>query len=148
MADPLSVAGLATGLVSLGLQVYNGISTYLDAIHGRDVDLALVRRNAKGIEDTVRIIERYIPQFQTQRQTVSSLVKESIQSCEGELVSAQQFLLKLETSNSSDASFKNSLRKQKQKLTYPFHRPHLDRLEHRLEIVSGALQTALLVLGM
>ena len=30
MADPLSIIGTATGLVSLGLQVYGGIKDYLD----------------------------------------------------------------------------------------------------------------------
>lgn len=39
MSDPLSVAGSAVGIISLGIQVCNGLLVYADAIRGRSQDL-------------------------------------------------------------------------------------------------------------
>lgn len=40
MSDPLSVAGLVTGVISLGLQVAVEINKYLDALECREKDVA------------------------------------------------------------------------------------------------------------
>jgi hypothetical protein len=146
MADPLSMAASVAGLVSLGVQVYSGISTYLDALRGRDDELRSARQGAKTLGDVVYVIEQLIPRLQAKSQMHASAVSECVQSCQTELASFQDFLHELGSSPNSSGTFRESVRDHKKKLTYAFHRSNLDRLESRLGKVNGTLQTALQVL--
>lgn len=148
MADPLSSVASVAGLVSLGLQVYSGISTYLDAVRGRNDDLESARQGAKTLEDTVRFIQQLMPQLHANHQMHSVPVAECVQSCQAQLASLRDLLNKLGSSSSSNDSFWENFRDQRKKLAYPFHRSNLNRLESRLGKVNGTLQTALQVMEM
>jgi hypothetical protein len=50
MSDPLSVAGTAVGIVSLGLQVSQGIIKYMQAIKGRKNE----------IQDSIQEVQRVV----------------------------------------------------------------------------------------
>lgn len=56
MADPISVAGLVTGVISLGLQVAGGLSNYLDAVKGRSEELHSVKQQATNMKDQLLTI--------------------------------------------------------------------------------------------
>lgn len=148
MSDPLSTAASVAGLVSLGLQVYSGVSTYLDAVQGRDDDLESARQNAKNLEETLRFIEQSIPRLQANHQIHVVTISKCVQSCRIQLTSLQDLLHKLGASPNLSGSFRDDVRDRKKKLAYPFHRSNLDRLESQLGKVYGTLQTALQVLEM
>ncbi|EWY92315.1 hypothetical protein FOYG_05891 [Fusarium oxysporum NRRL 32931] len=47
MAEAFGIDGSAFGTVSLGLQLFNEISKYLDSVEGRDEDLERAKNYAR-----------------------------------------------------------------------------------------------------
>ncbi|KAK6841051.1 hypothetical protein PG987_001911 [Apiospora arundinis] len=144
MADPLSVAASAAGLVSLGLTVTGGVAKYTDALKCRTEDLASVRQRNQSLRRTIRFIEVAKSQLQLQlshQQSAASLtaVDESIKACKIELVKLEALmhnLLAIET------------QEHRKKLTYAFDRSKVDQLALRLDHTIHALQLALDGLGL
>lgn len=58
MADPLSIAGLITGVVSLGIQLHNDLETFIDVVRHRDEDVAKLARHAATMAQALNAIER------------------------------------------------------------------------------------------
>ncbi|RYP45967.1 hypothetical protein DL768_007749 [Monosporascus sp. mg162] len=127
MADPLSVAGLAIGVVSLGLQVTGGITDYIDALNCRDQDIALLQRD---------------------HQAATAAVRECLDSCKKELQVLESLVAELVACDQSTTGRKNKIKNQGKKLLYPLNRPKLEQLGTRLRNVNATLQLALQTLGL
>lgn len=144
MADPLSVVGLAAGLVSLGIQVADGISSYLDAIKSRSDEIASVERNLTGIKLILAELESVCSQTQAQ-QPASGKLKRCIEACTAELAYFDDLssIIQGGTGN-PDAKLRQRLRGKHQQLVYSLkHRPRVERLESRIRKLHGSLQTSL-----
>ncbi|KAF5598053.1 hypothetical protein FPCIR_3326 [Fusarium pseudocircinatum] len=57
MAEPVGITGTAIGIVSFGLQLYTGISKYLDAVKGRDEDLKYAKQHTNILRDYLSSLE-------------------------------------------------------------------------------------------
>ncbi|KAI0190513.1 hypothetical protein EV127DRAFT_481190 [Xylaria flabelliformis] len=148
MADPLSIAGLVTSVVSLGLQVVGGLSDYLNAVKARAEDLSSANQQATNMKDLLLTIQDLLPQIKTSWPTSATLLERHIQSCNTEISALYTMVSELSQPASSSSGIRLKLAEQKQKLTYPFNRNHLSNLEERLVKVNSALQTALQVAGL
>ncbi|KAI0551720.1 hypothetical protein F4679DRAFT_537760 [Xylaria curta] len=148
MADPLSIAGLATGVISLGLQVVGGLFDYLDAVKGRAEELSSARRQATNMEDLLMAVQDLLPQLENSLPTSATLLERHIQSCNAEISALYSLLSALSQPASSSSGIRLKLAEQKQKFAYPFNRNHLSDLEERLVKVNSALQTALQITGL
>ncbi|KAI1353960.1 hypothetical protein F5Y01DRAFT_312221 [Xylaria sp. FL0043] len=148
MADPLSIAGLVTGVISLGLQVAGGLSNYLDAVKGRTEELGSARRQATEMKELLLTIKDLLPQVENTFPKSAIMIKRHVNSCEAELSKLHALLSKLSQPSPSSTGIRLKLSEQKQKLTYPFNRSHISRLEERLTKVNNTLQTALQVTGL
>ncbi|KAI0420584.1 hypothetical protein F5X98DRAFT_11693 [Xylaria grammica] len=148
MADPLSIAGLVTGVISLGLQVAGGLSDYLDAVKGRAEELNSSKRQAINMRDLLLTIQDLLPQLQNNWPASASTIERHINSCNAEISTLHTLLSGLSRPASSSTGIRLKLAEQKQKLTYPFDRAQLSCLEDRLAKVNSALQTALHVTGL
>lgn len=139
------VVGLAAGLVSLGIQVSAGITTYLDAIKCRAEDIASVKQQVRSFDGVLRSVQSALGNVDSTRKNQVSVtaITDCLASCETELKSLEVFVLKLTGSGPSQASFKDKIREQTKKLAYPFNRTELDRLQTKIARVNGILQTAL-----
>ncbi|KAI1358400.1 hypothetical protein F5Y08DRAFT_350876 [Xylaria arbuscula] len=131
MADPLSVAGVILGVVSLGLQVADGLSKYLDGVGGRTEELNSTKQ--RGDENAPG------PAF---------LVERHVKSCDTELSALYTLVSKLSQPDATIAGIQRLTSEHARKLTYPFNRSHIGRLEKRLDRVNSALQLALQVTTM
>ncbi|KAI0856008.1 hypothetical protein F4860DRAFT_519236 [Xylaria cubensis] len=145
MADPLSIAGLATGVISLGLQVVGGLSHYLDAVKARAEDLSSANQQATNMKDFLLTIQDLLPQIKNSWPTSATSLERHMQSCNTEISTLYALVSELSQPASSSSGIRLKLAEQKQKLTYPFNRNHLSNLEERLVKVNSALQTALQV---
>ncbi|KAI0549750.1 hypothetical protein F4679DRAFT_573349 [Xylaria curta] len=148
MADPLSIAGLVTGIISLGLQVAGGLSDYLDAVKGRPEELGSAKQQAAHMKDLILTIQDLLPQVKTTWPASANLIERHVQSCNTEISALNALLSELSQPALSNSGFRLKLAEQKQKLTYPFSRAHLSRLEERLIKVNGTLQTTLHATGL
>jgi len=168
MAEAAGIAGTAAGIVSLGIQLYSGISSYLEAIKGRKEDLAAVSRHLQSLRAAVRVLETAIPRLLTQHQAASDAVQHCLQNCNHQMKALEALFATLVDSPSlqstseprGEASQTTStpsgpsarvvakLRDGKKKLSYPFERPKLEILEGRVRDVNATLKTAMLSLGL
>ncbi len=153
MADPLSVAGLvaglAAGLVSLGLQVCGGITQYLDALDCRDQDMVSVRQQTISLQNTLRAVEPSLAQLQSDHQAAAAAVHDCIAGCKSELRALLTLVTDLTGCDQPPrAGRRDKLKSQGKKLLYPFSRPKLNQLETRLRNANGAFQLALQTLGL
>ncbi|KAI0430275.1 hypothetical protein F5Y09DRAFT_356106 [Xylaria sp. FL1042] len=145
MADPLSVAGLVTGVISLGLQVASGLSDYLDAVKGRTEELGSAKRQAIEMKDLLLTIKDLLPRVESSFPESATMIQRHVESCDAELSALHALLSELSQPTSSSSGIRLKLSEQKKKLTYPFNRSHISRLEERLAKVNNMLQTALKV---
>lgn len=144
MADPLSITASVAGIISLGVQVVSGITQYLDAVRERKDDVASARTQILRMQELLQHVEKLARKVEPTHQTTAAFLKASA-AIEPELKSLEEFVRKVDTkttqSPSHDVLGKVSL--QAQKLTYPFHRPTMDRLRSDLVRVNEMLQAAL-----
>ncbi|KAK8062129.1 hypothetical protein PG997_014226 [Apiospora hydei] len=147
MADPLSVAGLAAGLVSLGIQVTGGLVSYLDAIRNREEDLALATQYAGSIQAAIHHISTS-PSCAQASETASASIMASIDACEAQLKALGAFVGRLSSSQVRSSTLRHKMRTGSKKLLYAFYRPGIKELEDRLARAECTLQGAMQALGL
>jgi chromosome segregation ATPase len=148
MADPLSVAGLATGVVSLGLQVCGGITSYLDALKCREQDIASARQQTDCLDKALQVVEASLPQPQQEHQAPTAAVRGCLDSCSQELEALQTLVAQLAGPDQALSGGREKIQALSKKLCYPFNRPKIEQLEMRLRNTNATLQLALQALGM
>jgi hypothetical protein len=147
MADPLSVAGLAAGVVSLGIQVSQGITAYIDALQCRDDDIASVKKRNDSLRKMLRVIETPRSHLEGDHQVATTAIRECLDSCNTELIALDNFVIHLTTCDESTTGFIDKVKNKSKRLLYPFSRSKLEQLETRLRDANMALQLALQILG-
>lgn len=134
MADPLSVAGLAAGVVSLGLQVSGGITTYIDALNCRDQDIASVRQQNECLQKILGICKTSRSQFERSHQDAAKAVGDHLDLCEKDLQALESLVTELTAGDQPTVRRRDRLRNTGKKLLYPYNRPKLEQLETKLHM--------------
>ncbi|KAH6618157.1 hypothetical protein B0J18DRAFT_272944 [Chaetomium sp. MPI-SDFR-AT-0129] len=151
MADPLSVAGLVAGLLSLGLQVSGGITTYIDALDCREAELASAKRQNDTLQTLLQVVNSSLIPLQREQPTVTLAVQHCVDVCSDELKKLGELVAKLAPESPSPSGCGRKRSKWKahgDKLFYPFSRPKLQQLEEKLRNSNASLQLALQTLGL
>lgn len=146
MADPLSVAASAAGLLSLGIQVTQGISTYLDALKCRQEDLDVVSRKNDALRHIIGSVNSIVPSQQPLNRPHAA-VRDCIAICKDELEGLETLVAQLSGCKNTQ-TWKTRLQNQSRKLSYPFTRSRVQELSQQLDQANGTLQVALEGLGM
>lgn len=137
MLDPLSTAGSVAGIISLGIQVCDGLVSYLRSVRGRKKDIA----------DALREAETLVPIFYSLHGLLSRLPPEisvtSIQKClkdsEEQLLAMQKWLIDLRGS-SDTTSLKGKVEEVGRSVVYPFRQVKLDALRQTLRQLLDGLR--------
>ncbi|KAM3498598.1 hypothetical protein MY10362_008097, partial [Beauveria mimosiformis] len=116
MADPLSVAGLAFAVVSLGLQVTAGITDYFDALSSRDQDIAFARQQNDTLRKTLRVIESSSSRLQNDHRAATAALRECLDSCKKELQALEITVAELVSSDQATTCRKDKIRNQGKRL--------------------------------
>ncbi|ETS80502.1 hypothetical protein PFICI_08031 [Pestalotiopsis fici W106-1] len=143
MADPVGIVGTAVGIVSLGLQLYDGIATYFDALDGRKDDLASARAQLNSLRESLNTIQSALPSSST-TSTGAGVVPPIVTECKNELDQLEVLLQELVGSSHPS----NKLKERIKTLKFPFRRDNLMKLEDRLHKTNSVFQTALSVLNL
>lgn len=145
MMEAVGAAASVAGLVSLGIQVAQGISSYIDAIRTRKEELAAISKSVRHMHSSIDVLKNGIPSTPASMyQAASSVVNTAIQACEEELEALSALLQSLLDNPSGQLhGLESSVRQQKKTLSYPFHRPNLERLQRRLDSANGVLHIAI-----
>lgn len=149
MSDPLSITASVAGLVSLGIQVVGGITKYLEAVRERKNDVASVKAQVVRTQDLLTLVAKVAAKVEPNHSTAAAFLKNSA-SVQPELQALEEFVRKLDTTKLPQPSHEvlGKVYVQAKKLTYPFHRATMDRLQSQLARVNSMLQAALQVSGL
>lgn len=141
MSDPLSVAGTAVGIISLGLQVCGEIVSFCQAYRGFDEDIQLIGEKADGLRQPLRVLRRIIEDFGTTDPTIASDLEKKAKTIEKVI----QRLKKATDGYSSLPCDRVSFRFQLKKAAYPFRKEGLSDMANDLDSVQAMLNTAILM---
>ncbi|KAH8649903.1 hypothetical protein BX600DRAFT_502266 [Xylariales sp. PMI_506] len=147
MADPLSVSGLVTGIVSLGLQVCGGVLDYLDALKCRTQEIAAAKRYVQNLEILIQAIKSSSARAQSQDAAVNTALRTCLESCDMQLKALDSLIGELTGANTTITDWVQRAKQQKKKLSYAFDRTKVARVEARLSPAIDALQIAIQTLG-
>ncbi|KAG4435049.1 hypothetical protein IFR05_009473 [Cadophora sp. M221] len=147
MADPLSTAGTAVGIVSLGLQISQGLITYYSHFKAYDAEIAYLVRKSESLQGLLQALEAPLRKAEDGNGIggVSVQVRNAILACEAgltRLLGAVQTYGNLVIPATKD----DKLRALKKRALYPFKRSSLQDLSFTLEELVGNLQLALQIL--
>ncbi|CVK84520.1 uncharacterized protein FPRN_01987 [Fusarium proliferatum] len=148
MADPLSVAGLALAVVSLGLQVTGGITDYFDSLKSRDQDIASIIQQNDTLKKTLQVIESSISRFQNDHRTATEALRQFLDSSNDELKVLEGIVATFTTDDQGAPGRRTKARNKGKKLLYPFHRPKLEQMATKLHHINATLQLGLQSLGL
>lgn len=146
MADPIGITGTAVGIVSFGLQLYTGVLEYLDAVKGQDEDLRQANTYAKTLCTSLKSIEDAMGNIDSHHTIPKDAVEECKISCEVELKSLDSLLKDLRGSPVDPTKLASSVRRSMRKLSYPFKKKSITKLEEKLNSTNNVLKIALLAL--
>lgn len=147
MADPLSVGGLAVGVIGLGLQTCGGVLSYLEGLNTRKVEIDAAGCQVGRVRDLLRTVGDITGRVEASHGAAVVAVNASVASLEGEIKALDELVASLISSPAGGADgLRRRFQEKTKKLSYPFHRPSLVLLEERLHRVEGSLRTALQVL--
>ncbi|KAK7979928.1 microtubule associated protein- variant [Apiospora arundinis] len=146
MADPLSLAASVAGLVSLGLEVTRGISSYLDAIECRSGELSWARQQNDVLANTIDVIERSTKRLEHVSPDAAAVATRSLDLCKDSLNTLESFVAQLADSNVR--TWRSRLKDKAAKLRYAFDRPKVQQLSARVSQTSSTLQLAVDGLGL
>ncbi|KPM44122.1 hypothetical protein AK830_g2439 [Neonectria ditissima] len=157
MADPFSIASGAAGLISLGLSVCQGLTTYILAVksHGEDVRTLEKKINTlQGFLNGVEAMLRDLPHHQGAQLPGDAvrIVRDAMSQSKAGMARLAGYLENcagdtLSTISSSGAE-KSKLRKAGKKAVYFFRKGSLKELEHILDGVQNQLDRSLQLLGL
>ena len=142
MTDPIGIVGTVGGLVSLGLQVYAGITDYLESLKSRQDELRSTNSQLEVLRKSLAIVENALPRLASMHPHEYKTVLPSIETCYSELQTLNDMLQHLADSSSPSRTVKGQMKR----LKYPFHRPSLMKLEDKVHRANSVLQMVLHVL--
>ncbi|KAK7972639.1 hypothetical protein PG988_006773 [Apiospora saccharicola] len=145
MADPLSVAGLAAGLVSLGLQLTGGITNYLDAVKCRGKELASARGHNESLRQTIAVLEATVAKTQIPQPASFQIVDHALKPTKTQLKALEDLVDDL--AGCDTGTWKSKLSNKSRKLWYAFDRSKIQQLATQLSQANMTLSIALQVLG-
>ncbi|KAK8102268.1 hypothetical protein PG984_015414 [Apiospora sp. TS-2023a] len=144
--DPLSLAASVAGLTSLGIQVTDGISAYLDALKCRDEELKSIRAQNAALGNTIAAIQRTSASIHQLSGTAVTVVNQSIKSCTDDLDALDDFVAQLAGSDRS--TWRLRVKDKFRALHFAFDRPKISQLSTRIERSKTTLHLAIGDLGL
>lgn len=148
MAEIVGLAASAAGLLSLGLQVYDGITSYINDFNDRGSDISAVSTQAGNLQASIKELQQTLPRIAAKHTVGEAAAIPALKAADTELRALKSFLDELECPPAQVTSMRATIREQKKKLAYPFRRPTLEKLEKRLDGANSALRTCIQLLAL
>ena len=147
MGDPFSAAGTAVGIISLGIQVCQGLVSYYDKWKSFDDDIAQIQDRLNGLKQTLENLERNIvPKFRSSNAREVEDVDKKILSCCSGIHKLRVILAQCQSSAPTSNTVHRKAYRLLQKTFYPFKRTTLLELSTILSNLQENLHTSMLSL--
>lgn len=142
MADPVSGAGTAVGVISLGIQVCQGLMSYYENWKSFDDDIAHLYAKSNKLRITLENLEYTLPKLRHSNANVMTDVEEKIVSSLKEIGKLEKALNKCRSSVSANTIQQKGYRLL-QKTFYPFKKATIQELENNVTDLEHNLKTSL-----
>lgn len=145
MADPLSIAASAAGLISLGIQVTQSLIDICDSYKNFDENLIHTAKRLEFLLEILKSLEKTIsdPSFQNNERNLIKKIIISIESCDESIQELKNEWKKL---IESSKGIKKSIETAGRRIAYPFRKRSLQRIEEDIDDICEHLSFALEVL--
>ncbi|KAF5601698.1 uncharacterized protein FSUBG_8064 [Fusarium subglutinans] len=142
MSDPLSVAGSAVGIISLGIQVCQGLISYLQSFKSQDQDIQDSLKDVQTVVSILYSLKGILPKVD-ESSSGTPAIRRCLAESEEKLREFQQFSLKLRGTQSQEHNVLEKMGHASRALLYPFREGKLKSLSQSLK---GLLQNLSLCL--
>lgn len=144
MAD---VAGTAVGVVSLGIQVCQGLWNYVETVRARDADLAHASNQLRDVTGLLQQLQGLLPEIES-LPTVDAEAARKLQQCmthsQSSIDALQKMLQSLEKIPATD--IKGKVRDFGRMLAFGFKQDGLVSLQDKVSALTLNVQIALQIL--
>lgn len=146
MTDPVSIAGSAAGLISLGIQVTQSLCDFYRSYKDLDSDLSVTTQKLECLLEIFCSLERTISNcsIQEDERDLIKKVETSIKACDELIQGLQDEYGKLNKTSSD--GFKVAFKIAGRRATYPFRKSTLQKLDENIDEVRTNISFALGVL--
>ncbi|MCJ1262511.1 hypothetical protein MMC22_002381 [Lobaria immixta] len=141
MGDPISAAASAVGIISLGLQVCQGLISYCESWKSRDADVAHAYDKINGLRNILERLELVVPRLDFSNGKIVQDVNSSIVSCTNGIEKLREMLGKCDSYASQGFILKHA-----QKALYPFKKEILQSLKATVTDLQDNLSSSLHVI--
>lgn len=138
--------GTALAVVSLGIQVFQGLVSYYDAWKSYDADIAHTHRSLTNNLKTLQVLQHAALSNPINKSTDIEQVETAVLSCKDGLLSLQKKLTKIKPCDVSGGW--SSVRAFGRRAFYPFRESTLSKLREIVEDLKDDLTLAVQVLQM
>jgi hypothetical protein len=142
MSDPVSIAGSAVGISSLGLHICQSLMSYLSTIEGREDEITNSLREVETLIPIFNALHEILPQVDTIWLVKSPVVRQCLSETETKLLELQEMLVKLRGPSVS-AGVKGKFEGAARSLIYPFREAKLLSLRGTLRSLLDNLSMAI-----
>ncbi|KAL2867718.1 uncharacterized protein BJX67DRAFT_380661 [Aspergillus lucknowensis] len=146
MAEPVSSAASAAGLIALGIESTKLIVKYCDGLRGRDNDVDNLRIKAGGLLSTLQLIASLLNQNNAIHPHIAADINSNILANENGIREINDRVAKL-SPPTGNMDISDKMRATGKKVLYPFRREGLLDTVRILEGLQMNLHTALLAEG-
>lgn len=147
MSDPFSAASGAVGIISLGLQVSQGLITYCSQFKAFDEDVAHISRKAEGLRGVLQVLEKQLRKSESENAPVPAQVRSAVVACEDGLQKLQQMIKKYGNTEPGE-KLEDKVRILKKRVLFPFRCDTLFGLRATLDGLQANLDSAVQVLSL
>ncbi|KAI0505907.1 hypothetical protein F5B22DRAFT_490884 [Xylaria bambusicola] len=148
MAEAFGIAASVAGIVSLGLELFKGINTYIGAVRGRDEEISAINRQTEVFQGSLKILQSALQDLDMKHQTAGNTMRAALEAGELDLKTLKDFMVKLADSSSQPQSIESRLKHATKMLAYPFHEKPLETLQQRLDRANTSLDVAIRALDL
>ena len=145
MGDAFGVAGSAVGVISLGIQVCQGLLVYYDSWKGCHQDIENTSRSLASLTETLKLVSRAIRNKQGQGDPVEEQINSIVLRCLTGIKALSEELKSFERYPDS-ADIRSKIKSHMRRLYYPFKESTLSKLRDSVQDVRDELVPALSVL--
>lgn len=144
MAEALSVAGSAVGVISLAITTCQGVLSYYNSWENQNQSVSDAKSGIERLRNSLSALEVILPKVSSSS-AIAGHVEQCVLSCKEGTARLEQFLGKCRK-NPAPVSLPDKLREYRHKAIFPFRQSSLDSLNNIVRDLEGNLGTALQVL--
>lgn len=146
MGDPLSIAASVAGLISLGIQVTQSLVDFYTSYRDQDSDLAATTKKLESLLDIFQQLKETLAsrRFEADERSLIKKIENTIKDCDESVKELQDEYQKFTEASLNGA--KHAIKVAARRVTYPFRRSTLQKLDEDIGELRTNVSFALNVL--